>query len=251
MSGLGPLLIGIGVADLVAGGLAGDPVRRPVLAAVGGAGTAGLATLVASGRPGRALIATVAAAVVSVTWLLARRASTRLPMGLPLVLLSTLTLVAAVAAPLDPRPRTPLGRVLERLDVVTDPATVLLVLGVGATLLGTANAIVRVVLDAAGPDVARSQDRLRGGRLIGAVERLIVAGLTAAGQPAAAALVVAAKAIVRFPELSSTARRSELERPPEGVELDPLARVDAVTEYFLLGSLTSLGVALLAGWLVR
>lgn len=248
MTALGPVLIGVGVGDLVAGGLAGDPVERPWLAALAAMLASAVATFAAAGGLVRSLVAGAATGVVSLAWLLGRRESQRLPIGLPVVALGVLTLLAAVVLPLSGAAASPLTRVLDRLDVVTDPATVLIVVGVGLALLSTANAIVRVVLDAAGPDVARSQDRLRGGRLIGAVERLIVAGLTAAGQPAAAALVVAAKAIVRFPELSSTARRDELARG--GVDLDPLARVDAVTEYFLLGSLTSLAVALLAGWLI-
>ena len=55
----------------------------------------------------------------------------------------------------------------------------------------------------------------------------MIFSLGLAGEPTAAALIVSAKSLLRFPELS---RASE---------------IDAVTEYFLLGSLASWGLALL------
>lgn len=249
MTPLGPVLVAIGVADLVAGGLAGDPVRRPLTASLVGGAAAGLAVGAVAGTPLAVAVTGVASAVTVLAWLLTRRAAPRLPVAVPLVVLA---LAPPVAAILTPRRGGggALGALLARLEVGAAPERVVLAAGIALVLLGTANAVVRLVLDVAGPDVARSQDRLKGGRLIGAVERLLVAGLAAAGQPAAAALVVAAKAVVRFPELSSTARRDALADAEGGVDLDPLARVDAVTEYFLLGSLTSLGVAFLAAWLV-
>jgi hypothetical protein len=248
---LGPVLVAIGVADLVAGGLAGEPVRRPVVGTLVGGSAAGAAVLAVGGTASAAAVAALLSAGAVLAWLLTRRAAPRLPVAVPLVVLAVTPPGAAALIPRGARGGAgALGALLDRLEVGAAPDRVVLAAGVALVLLATANAVVRLVLDAAGPDVARSQDRLRGGRLIGAAERLLVAGLAAAGQPAAAALVVTAKAVVRFPELSSTARRDALVDAEGAVDLDPLARVDAVTEYFLLGSLTSLGVAFLAAWLV-
>ncbi len=66
-------------------------------------------------------------------------------------------------------------------------------------------------------------------RVLGPLERLFIVGLGLGGQLTAAAVVVAAKGLLRWPELSS---RLEQER------------VHRLTEYFLLGSFVSWLVAL-------
>lgn len=104
----------------------------------------------------------------------------------------------------------------------------LLVLAVMVAQVGTGNVVVRLVLDAAG---AHSQPGvLRGGRWLGPMERVFVVGLALAGQATAASVVIAAKGILRFPELQD--------------QRGPGQRIDVVTEYFLLGSFTSWLVAL-------
>jgi hypothetical protein len=110
------------------------------------------------------------------------------------------------------------------------------VLGLSAVIFMTAsgNRIVRLVLDAAG--VSRSsQTALRGGRLLGPLERLIVFAIVLAGDPAAAAIVITGKGLLRFPEI-----RSEVGSPGP----------DAVTEYFLIGTFVSLLIASLLAVLV-
>ncbi|MFZ2427596.1 MAG: hypothetical protein WAW71_05580, partial [Propioniciclava sp.] len=69
------------------------------------------------------------------------------------------------------------------------------------------------------------------GRLLGPMERLLVIGFGATGHVEAAAVVVAAKGLLRFPELQAAARQ------------EPRA-VDEVTEYFLVGTFSSLLLAL-------
>jgi hypothetical protein len=81
------------------------------------------------------------------------------------------------------------------------------------------------------PEEVRVPD-LRGGRAIGPLERLLVAGLTLAGAIGLAGAVFAAKGIVRFPEIS---------RDGEG---------GSKAEYFLVGSLVSWALALGAAALV-
>lgn len=110
------------------------------------------------------------------------------------------------------------------------------VLGVAAALflLATTNRVVRLVLDAAIPDWASGEDTLKGGRVLGPLERLIVGAIVLAGDPAAAAIVIAAKGLLRFPEIR------------EGDGPGP----EAITEYFLIGTLTSLLIAALLAVLV-
>jgi len=111
------------------------------------------------------------------------------------------------------------------------------VLGVSAVVFMTAsgNRIVRLVLDAAGVSWKTSESALKGGRLLGPLERLIVFAILLAGDPAAAAIVITGKGLLRFPEIRSEAR-----------EPGP----DAVTEYFLIGTFVSLLIASLLAVLV-
>jgi hypothetical protein len=108
--------------------------------------------------------------------------------------------------------------------------------------LSSGNTLVRDALVAAGvspltqgPGAGASllaQPRLRGGRVLGPMERVLILGFGASGNLAAAGLVVAAKGLVRFPELSATSRD------------DRAPRIDEVTEYFLIGSFASILLAL-------
>lgn len=114
-------------------------------------------------------------------------------------------------------------------------AAVLLV-GVLLWLGPVANAVVRMVLTAAGADPESSEQKLRGGRIIGILERWLILGFVLSGQPTAAALTVSAKSILRFPELNEKARSDSDEKDD----------LNTVTEYLLLGSLASWTLALLA-----
>lgn len=73
---------------------------------------------------------------------------------------------------------------------------------------------------------------LKGGRLIGPLERLLVLGLTLSGMYALVAAILAAKGIVRFPEISRDSRDGNR------------------AEYFLIGSLVSWTQALTAALLI-
>lgn len=122
----------------------------------------------------------------------------------------------------------------------------LVVASVMVFLGATANGVVRSVLLVASDEsmLERSESRLRGGRFIGVLERYLIFGLAFAGEPTAAALVISAKSIVRFPELSA---RSQ---PGPGAPSN-LNEADEITEYFLLGSLTSWTLALAPVVLLR
>ncbi|NYJ02819.1 hypothetical protein HNR19_003517 [Nocardioides thalensis] len=105
------------------------------------------------------------------------------------------------------------------------------VVAAGALLLqlATANIVVRLLLDAVGVPATTNEKKLKGGRLLGPMERIFIVGLGAIGETTAAAIVVAAKGLLRFPELQTSTR----EGPSD------------VTEYFLIGSFASwlLGLA--------
>lgn len=102
--------------------------------------------------------------------------------------------------------------------------------------LVTANQLVRLILGAVGAvrpaGEPQPSDRLKGGRLLGPMERLLIVGLGLGGQIGAASAVVAAKGIIRFPELN--AQRKE----------NNGAGIDEVTEYFLVGSFASWLIAM-------
>ncbi len=160
--------------------------------------------------------------------------------GLPLVVAG-----AAVAAMLAVSGQAgeaggPFGRWLQQLplsgvsSLSADHALILL--GVLLVQLSTGNVVVRLFLAVTGTVTAARQGtaqdpqlRLKGGRLLGPMERVFILGLGLAGQLTAASIVVAAKGLLRFPELSS---QSEQER------------VHRLTEYFLVGSFVSWLVAL-------
>lgn len=235
MSWLGILLIGFAVTDLT------HAVRHTRLLpeCVGAlvALSVGLMAGLTSGRDVGALF--VIAAVVllwglTVTWGFAHPGPAWLPLGLFILALS-----AAVAfSGLAPEASGPLAR---WLDSVTLPVfhgisadRFLLLAGAFGIQLSTGNVLVRLVLKSTGTihplaDGRMPPTRLKGGRLLGPLERVFILALALGGQVTAASVVVAAKGLLRFPELSS--RRDQ-------------ERIHQMTEYFLLGSFMSWLVAL-------
>lgn len=249
MTWLTLLLLGVGVADLVA---AARPALRVWPAAAGGllvvalAGLAGFAT-----PPDWVAVAFIVGAITlwralapagEVTAVRARR--TLAALALPgIVLVACSGFASGIGGPLAAW----LGWMdLPALAGFT-PERILLLGALAVANTATANVVVRLVLvsvhaqpprlrrspDAAGapPAAAPASERLRGGRLLGPMERLLILGFGAAGYLAAAGLAVAAKGLLRFPELQAAARTSE-------------SSVDEVTEYFLVGTFASLLVAL-------
>lgn len=104
---------------------------------------------------------------------------------------------------------------------------VTLLLGVLLVQLATANVVVRLLLDTVGVPAAANEKTLKGGRVLGPMERLFIVGLGVAGHATTASIVVAAKGLLRFPEL-----QREVPGPSD------------VTEYFLIGSFASWLLAL-------
>ena len=115
------------------------------------------------------------------------------------------------------------------IDTV-DPARALAALSVVLLQISTANIAIRVLLDLVGVPAQDNEKTLRGGRILGPMERLIIVGLGLTGNLTGATIVVAAKALLRFPELRTTSP-------------DHRAGASDVTEYFLIGSFASWIVA--------
>src|SRR5947209_2403320 len=116
------------------------------------------------------------------------------------------------------------------------PTRLLMIVAVVLLQFATANQLVRLVLGSVGAvrpaGEPQPSDRLKGGRLLGPMERLLILSLGVGGQVAAASAVIAAKGIIRFPELSA-------QKSSNGD-----VGIDEVTEYFLVGSFTSWLLAL-------
>ena len=242
---LAAFLVAIGLGDLVSS-LSGRPegTKRAVAGIVVGAGS-GFWLLAASGPLPRAMWGGALITVAVALWQLVRLSDVAwTPRGaLPALAVLILPLVIAIGVTdsfseieglvLEIGDRLPSGAIGDR---TTDQ--VALVLALFTVMVSTGNAIVRLALAGIGTPVASSETRLRGGRLIGPLERALIFGLALAGQPTAAALVISAKGLLRFPELSDL--RNQQEPAGEG----GVRRIDEVTEYLLVGSLVSWVVAL-------
>ncbi len=102
-------------------------------------------------------------------------------------------------------------------------------LAVGCFLIlqNTANLIVRLVLNGAGPGVLASAKTLKGGRILGPLERSFIFAMALSGQFTAVGAVIAAKGILRFPEISRANDDGDM------------------AEYVLVGSFVSWVLALL------
>ena len=236
MSWIGLLLVGLGVADLVH---SVRPVRwLPELVAAAAAVVLGLLAGLSSGRD---LVAVLAIALVTVAW--GRAVTWGFGTGhawLPLTVgggsLGLALLLAGFAGDAGGVVGEWVGSTPLPLLGELDASGLLLLVGVVLVQLSTGNVLVRLVLlatDTMHParDGAPTgpETRLKGGRLLGPMERLLIVGLGVAGQVTAASLVIAAKGLLRFPELSSDRERERIHR---------------LTEYFLVGSFVSWLVAL-------
>ncbi|NEK86820.1 hypothetical protein GCU60_13820 [Blastococcus saxobsidens] len=225
------VLLSLGVVDLARwdserlgrGSLLG-PLLAGLLAAVvlrlGGLGTGATAGAV------------VVVVLLSLGWAVAVAASVReeRPTWPALLVAGCLLGAALVLAPAAP----PLGGRLERwyrslpwpaLDGVPLERA-LLVVACAVFLIGTGNVLVRLVLTASGSKVRRSEQQIKGGRVLGPMERLLILGLGLSGNVAAASIIVAAKGLLRFPELQSYRAEPGVDGRPADVATSDGARSD-------------------------
>jgi hypothetical protein len=236
VSAIAVLLIALGVADLC---------RRAVRAVwpplvIGPIVVVVCAVLGALWRVGDVpLLVVAAAAVVAWEWLCPRSERTGKLQVAPLAVFATalalLALLSGWSSAVDGVVARWSAWVHLPLNHVT-PTRLLMIVGVVLAQFATANQLVRLVLGSVGAvrpaGEPQPSDRLKGGRLLGPMERLLILSLGVGGQVAAAGAVVAAKGIIRFPELNAQKNR------------DGDVGIDEVTEYFLVGSFTSWLLAL-------
>ena len=258
MTWLAVWLIGVGLADLVRAGAGAGATALRLAMAAGAAAVAGLAVLTGLTAPVD-LVCLAAALVPLVLWVRwsTEAAATGDGHWRALAALAAggvwLVALSGWASPAG----GPFGRWLQWADLPlvgpgASPSHVLLVVGLLLVNLATANVVVRLVLVGVGamrpvlpldPDGhPQPSDQLRGGRLLGPMERVLIIGLGLAGQLTAAGLVIAAKGLIRFPELQA--------KRDDRTSVDGVG-IDAVTEYFLVGSFVSWLVALVSLALTR
>jgi len=229
-------LLGFAVADLMR--WSPEPVSktRTSLATLGATAVT-LATARLSGLSALdALVIGVITLVVVTIWLLFDRPALKYcGPGYRLGWILAVLLVAFAASGSADTVSGPLGRWYSSLPFAFARSIGIdqFLLGVSAALflLATANRIVRLVLEAAGTPAATGETTLSGGRLLGPMERLFVGAMVLSGNLTGAAVIIAAKGLLRLPEIRSNADQLE------GAD-------DQVTEYFLIGTFCSL---LLAG----
>jgi hypothetical protein len=235
MSWIAVLLIGVAVTDL-----ARSIKPIPLVNACTGAAVAVWAGLLAGLTELADLVALAMIAGVVVLWgHTVAGAVGRGRAWLPLLILGA----ALITGALTTAWASPAGGLLgEWLESANIPALqsvsadrALLLVGVFLVQLSTGNVVVRLVLaatDTTDPTYGSEPDpeqRLQGGRLLGPMERVFIVGLGLAGNLIAASIVIAAKGLLRFPELQSKGEQ---------------VRIHRLTEYFLVGSFVSWLVAL-------
>lgn len=252
----GLVLLAIGIADIARQFLRGRALR--ILLAAAAVAVIVLAALTAAPLAGLFAVAT------AVVWVWVFPSHTRGKAGFwPAVALAVVCIV--FVAILGPREDAGILGAVWDIPTPWGPLSVdhtLLLVGAVCILLESGNVIVRAALASempvslpgiavrtdlppdvglpTSPDPAVAGDpphaapvpTLKGGRLIGPLERVIVFALTLTGVYSLLAAVLAAKGIVRFPEISRDG--------------DTGSRA----EYFLIGSLVSWVVALAAAFLV-
>ncbi|MGY2874469.1 hypothetical protein ACVW00_001659 [Marmoricola sp. URHA0025 HA25] len=231
MSWIALLMIGIAIADV---GHSIRPVR--IVPECVGAGVAVLAGVLCGLTGLRDVLALAAIAAVVVAWgVTVRQGFGRNKASVPLALIGAAFVLAVAFAPAAGPTGGVLGDWLARdpLPVLDglDADRVLLLAGAFLVQLSTGNVLVRLVLAATGTvnpvkdgSIDDPQTQLKGGRLLGPMERVFILGLGLAGQLTAASIVIAAKGLLRFPELQS--------KPDQ-------ERIHRLTEYFLVGSFVS------------
>jgi hypothetical protein len=231
VSWIAVLMIGVAVADL---GHSIRPAR--IVPECIGAGVAVLVGVLCDLTELRDVLALVVIAAVVVGWgITVREGFGRNRAEIPLLLIGAALVVAVVLAPAA----APAGGVLDDW-LSRDPLPVLdglsadralMLLAAFLVQLSTGNVLVRLVLAATGTvnpakigGIDDPGTQLKGGRLLGPMERVFILGLGLAGHLTAASIVIAAKGLLRFPELQS--------KPDQD-------RIHRLTEYFLVGSFVS------------
>lgn len=232
MSWIALLLVGVAVADLA------HSVRRvPIVPECTGAVAVVVLGVLCDLAQGADLAGLVVVVAVVLAWgqtvtgaFGRRRWSAWLPLALLTAAVSAGVLTSGLAGPVAGPFQEWLGDSRVPALQGIDAGRALLLGGLFLVQLSTGNVLVRLVLQATRTtNPAHRSQELKGGRLLGPMERVLIFGLGLAGQLTAAAIVIAAKGLLRWPELQSD---------------DGQRHIHRLTEYFLVGSFVSWTVAL-------
>ncbi len=184
MIAVGIWLLSVGLADLVAG-LSGEPKdgARTIGAIVTGVVAPAILCGIAGADVGTLVMLTLLTGATTAVWIVIRRDAPRMSAVRALVallfLLAAFAIVSAIGS--EPVSTFATGSLLERgvhhlpfpLVAGASLEQVLFVAGVLVMLFATSNAIVRLVLTAMGTRFSNAEQRLRGGRVIGPLERVL------------------------------------------------------------------------------
>jgi hypothetical protein len=133
----------------------------------------------------------------------------------PLVVLGAVVVAALASDPRAPAPDGPLTDWYASLDLAALEGVPFTQAAVAAAclvfLVDSGNIIVRMVLASTDAGVMATEQTLKGGRVLGPIERILIFAMALSGEYAALTAVVAAKGILRFPEISRdvAGRRAE------------------------------------------
>lgn len=177
--------------------------------------------------------------VVTVAWLVSTMPSTHTDARArtypwPLIGLAVMILATLATTPVIAEPSGWLPDWFATLDPPTASAhdaaaftRFALIVGCVLVLIETANIAVRLVLATSVSGIAKAEQELKGGRILGPIERVFIFAMALSGEYLAVSAVIAAKSILRFPEVSREGGHGSR------------------AEYVLVGSFVSWGIALL------
>ena len=230
-------LLAVGLADLARWSVERPSWRRSVIGLLTAAVVALTLALLLGFSAGATMLSAsiVTAGVAGWFWTSDRALDRAKRSGWPLTLMLAYVAGLLAATGIAPEPAGLLSQWYAGLQI--PPLDVLplekFLLGLGALIFlqGTANRITRLMLLGAGTPASLGESTLKGGRIIGPMERTLIFALGATGQLTAATVVLAAKGVLRFPEIRSV---TDLERDEK-----KQADISSVTEYFLIGTLAS------------
>ena len=212
-----------------------------------------------------ALLAPAVALVWVTTTPWTERARTRPGLGARMLPIALLSVAVVALLIVDGRQPAPNGWLVAAIETALPPGlpiisatTAVLTIAITLLLTETSNRIVRATLPAPiavaeqqadtrtqrpriwrprrrpeTPPAGPAPEQMKGGRLIGPLERILIAGLLLTADFAVVAAIIAAKGIVRFPEISRGSGTGN------------------AAEYFLVGSFVSWTIAFLAVGLLR
>jgi hypothetical protein len=225
--------LGLGTGDLVRWAPEAVTFRRATSALAAALAATSVVTATSGFSPNGVLLCEIAVALVVGVWFWVDSPRFNKPGPAMAWLLASL-LAAVSCSSLAQRISGPLKDWYTRLDFgfVAHVRVDTFVLSVAVALfsLASANRVVRLVLEATDTKAEANEQTLKGGRILGPMERIFVGAMILSGSLTALGALIAAKGVLRLPEIRKDGQQSD-------------GSPDQVTEYFLIGTFTSLLIA--------